>query len=63
MITTSSQGNFICHRLWGTTAKIYDELEPAKAAALPRFHALQELTLQGPLQIKESYSVGKYSTK
>ena len=27
------------------------------------FMHLRELTLQGPLQGKESYSVGKYSTK
>ena len=37
--------------------KIYDELGPAKAAALPGFHAFTELTLQDLW--RESYSVGK----
>ena len=43
--------------------KIHDELGPAKAAALPGFHAFTGADIRGSLEGKESYSVGKYSTK
>ena len=43
--------------------KIYNELGPAKAAALPGFHAFTGVDITGSLEGKESYSVGEYSTK